>query len=164
KIQINKNFGITIRIPQSRLASNMRLFRGEVNNNIIYWQDLSDLSYNSDIKAINAGKDLYEKNCIVCHDSDMRKGLSAPGLGNITNFRDSAFLVDFTRNSSEMIFEKKDQTAICTWLHNNKGAMNAFPSLSESDISNIYQFIESESRNQEIELEDVIYVYVFEPK
>lgn len=156
-VAIDPNFPIRVRIPQKRPASNMKVFKGDTHEGSIYWEESGDLNQNESLEAIDRGEEMFSQNCVVCHGTDMRKGASGPPLGNVTLFREYSFLQRFTRNSPKLIFVEKDSLAICIYEYNQKGAMNPFPNFSDKEIFDIYAYIDSESRNQQIGLKEIAY-------
>lgn len=156
--QINPQAPINIKIPQKSLASDMKIFKGIPKDGLVLWEESGELLKNESLQAIERGEKIFDQNCSVCHSKNLRESLSGPPLGNVTLHRATSFLYEFTRNSPELIFIKNDQLAICVWEYNNKAAMNAYPSFSDDELADIYTYIESESRNQEIGREEIFYV------
>ena len=69
-------------------------------------------------KHLKQGKNIFMTHCTSCHNSKLALDMTGPALGNITHFRDSAFLVDFTRNSQGMI-RSGDTLANCIYYQWN---------------------------------------------
>lgn len=100
----------------------------------------------------NRGKKLFEKNyCFSCHSIDMDKIMTAPALGGITKRRDQKWLYKYTRNSIEM-YNDKDSIAI-ELRKQGWGLMESFPNLSDSDLHDIYYFVEKKY-NQSLSTKD----------
>ncbi len=100
----------------------------------------------------NIGKKLFEKNyCSSCHSIDMDKIMTAPALGGITKRRDQKWLYKYTRNSIKM-YNDKDSIAI-ELRKQGWGLMESFPNLSDSDLHDIYYFVEKKY-NQSLSTKD----------
>lgn len=88
----------------------------------------------------NKGKKLFKNYCASCHYIGMDRTMTAPALGGITERRNRKWLYDYTRNSMEM-YKANDSIAI--ELRNQGWAlMTSFPNLSDSELENLYYFIE----------------------
>jgi len=86
------------------------------------------------------GKVLFKNNCASCHYIGMDKKMTAPALGGITNRRKKKWLYDYTRNSIGM---HNSNDSIAIELRNQGWAlMSSFPNLSDSEMDEIYYFIE----------------------
>ena len=157
KVEINHNAPIQVSFPTNSFTFNMKIFKGKMKDGFYVWDEIDTLQPNATTKAIEQGKNIFMTHCTSCHNSKLALDMTGPALGNITHFRDSAFLVDFTRNSQGMI-RSGDTLANCIYYQWNGGAMNSFPFLSDKEIWSIYQFINSESRNQNIALDSIKYI------
>ncbi len=93
------------------------------------------------------GEKLFKKNCISCHNSDMKSNSIGPALGGVTQKRTKQWLYDFTRNSRQMI-ASGDKQAVAVYEKYSKSPMNSFPQLSNEDIDNIYAYVEHIYLNQ----------------
>ncbi|MEM8886782.1 MAG: c-type cytochrome [Bacteroidota bacterium] len=93
-----------------------------------------------------AGEATFNANCTTCHPAVTRKG-TGPMLKGIHEkyAGDEEWLGAWIRNSPKMIFVDKDPKAIELWEANNKAAMNAFPTFTDQDISNLLAYIARES-------------------
>ncbi|MCB0841240.1 MAG: cytochrome c, partial [Bacteroidetes bacterium] len=153
---INQQYPLKVRIPQLRIASGMKLFKGEEIEGKIHWQELGEL--NNDLEEkITLGQELYKENCTACHSENLRAVLIGPPLGNVTLHRDSAFLYSYTRNAIKLI-QEGHPLALCLFDLYNRQLMSPFPDLPDQDISAIYAFIESESRKQGIGIGEIPYM------
>lgn len=85
------------------------------------------------------GKQLFEKNCQVCHKLGGGK-LVGPELVGVPAVRERAWLVKFIRNSQALI-ESGDKYAVEVFEANNKIPMQAFPNLSDEEINGIIDYI-----------------------
>ena len=147
EVKINQAFPIRVEVPSLSMASDMKIFKGNSDDKELSWTETGSLSQNQDLLNIVEGKKIFMENCTNCHNKNLDKDMTAPALGNITLFRDSAYLVDFTRNANEVI-ASGDLIASCLYDYWNKSVMTRFEFLSDDQIINIYRFIESESRNR----------------
>jgi len=86
------------------------------------------------------GKALFKNNCSSCHYIGMDKKMTAPALGGITKRREKKWLYDYTRNSIGM-YNAKDSIAI-ELRNQSMGLMSSFPNLSDSELNEIYYFVE----------------------
>jgi hypothetical protein len=89
--------------------------------------------------------------------------LTAPALGNITRFRDKAWLRQFTRNPQALI-ASGDSLASCLWDRWKPTLMSSFPQLSDAQIDAIYQYIEEESARLNVQVDSAYYVCQPVPK
>ncbi len=92
------------------------------------------------VNAQNEGKQLFEKNCQVCHKLGGGK-LVGPELLGVTQRRDKAWIAKFIRNSKEMI-DAGDPVAVKVYEENSKIPMLTFTNLSDAEISSIIDYIE----------------------
>ncbi len=100
------------------------------------------------------GEELFEGHCRECHSDDFRKRKSAPALGNIHLYRDRDWLTDFIYNSQKMI-KSGDNLANCVYISNGKKTMPAFYMLSRKEIGAILNYIERESKIQQIGRDEI---------
>jgi len=89
------------------------------------------------------GKTLFNTNCAACHKLD--KKMTGPALRNVEarlaeeEGLDRAWLSAWIRNSSALI-KAGDPYAVKIWNEYNQAAMNAFPQLTDQDISDILAY------------------------
>jgi mono/diheme cytochrome c family protein len=122
------------------------------------WKNPQPLLESPESKRIALGQQLYKKECATCHSENLRNDMTGPALGNVHLFRTEKWLLDFTLNSSQMIRDL-DSVAICLWHQWKPMAMTSFEGvLSAKEISDIYFFIENESKLQKIENNEVKYI------
>ena len=70
---------ISIATPTSFLDSNMQLFKGDVqSDSTINWTDHSPLPETPQLKALMAGRRIFNDNCASCHS--VNKDLTGPAL------------------------------------------------------------------------------------
>lgn len=141
-VDVAKNF--FVKFPTPSYTSNMKLFFGRNKGGEIGWTLSKNLNPTENGKNIAEGKKLFDANCSACHRLSF--DMTGPALGNITQYRDSAYLVNFTKSSSQLI-ASGDATANCISDIWAGVIMNSFPNLSTKEIMYIYQWIESESNN-----------------
>jgi mono/diheme cytochrome c family protein len=91
-------------------------------------------------KAQNEGKQLFEKNCTVCHKIGGGK-LVGPELMGVTQRRDKAWILKFIRNSKELI-DAGDPIAVKLFEENNKIPMLTFTQLSDNEINSIIDYLD----------------------
>lgn len=90
--------------------------------------------------AQNAGKQLFEKNCSVCHKIGGGK-LVGPELLGVTQRREKAWIMKFIRNSKELI-DAGDPIAVKVYNENKKVPMLVFTNLSDGEINSIIDYID----------------------
>lgn len=91
--------------------------------------------------AQNKGKEVFEKNCAVCHKLSDEK-LVGPGLKDITKRRDKAWMKKFIAGSQEMVKEG-DKTAVQVFNENMKIPMPDHKFLTDSDLDQLITYIET---------------------
>jgi len=106
------------------------------------------LADNSNANAQNEGKQLFEKNCAVCHKIGGGK-LVGPELLGVTERREKAWLLKFIRNSKELI-DAGDPIAVKVYEENNKVPMLTFTNLSDGEINSIIDYIEKWEPEKEV--------------
>ncbi len=90
------------------------------------------------------GKTLFINNCASCHAKTMKDKMTGPALAG---FRerwggDDKALHSWVRNSPAMIASGYPR-AVAVYNENGKSNMNTFPTLADSDIDNIFAYIEA---------------------
>ncbi len=103
----------------------------------------------SETRAQDQGKQLFEKNCQVCHKLGGGK-LVGPELMGITQLREREWLVKFIRNSKELI-DSGDPLAVKVFEENNKIPMQAFTNLSDAEINSIIDYIGNWKPEEKVE-------------
>jgi len=156
KVSIQQFYPIRVKMPTSSMASKAKIFSGKFQNDELLWTEEGVLNQNQDLLNITEGKNLFMEYCTNCHNKNLEDDMTGPALGNIHLFRDSAYLVNFTRNATKVI-EAGDLVAYCLYNHWNKSVMTAYEFLSDDQINNIYRFIESESRNKNFSKNQITY-------
>ena len=90
-----------------------------------------------------AGKQLFNQNCAACHALDRK--MTGPALANVEqrlaeeHGLGKDWLYSWIRNSPGMI-ASGDAYAVQIYNEYNQAAMNAFPTLSDTDIDNILAY------------------------
>ena len=156
-VVFNKVHPIRVEVPTTSIATEMKIFRGEDNDNIFSWSEAGVLNQNRDLLNITEGKKIFLDNCTSCHNRSLVDDMTGPALGNIHLFRDSAYLIDFTRNSYKVI-ASGNIIANCLYNDWHKSGMTTYEHLSDDQLNNIYRYIESESRNKNIPRDKVKYI------
>lgn len=90
-------------------------------------------------QAQSDGANLFEKNCVVCHNLDDTRKVG-PGLFGVTEKRDMDWLKRFIKSSTTMV-QEGDPDAVAIWEEYNKVPMPNMPQLSEADIQAIIDYI-----------------------
>lgn len=86
------------------------------------------------------GKELFEKNCTVCHTIGKGK-LVGPDLLGITQKAERAWLMKFIKNSQAVI-KSGDPAAVQIYQEYNRAIMPAFTQFSDEQIGSILDYIE----------------------
>lgn len=85
------------------------------------------------------GKELFERNCTVCHQLGKGK-LVGPDLQGVTERREKQWLFNFIHNSQEVI-KSGDPIAVKLYEEYNKSLMPPFTQLSDAEINSIIDYI-----------------------
>jgi mono/diheme cytochrome c family protein len=129
---------ITVQVPTSKQVEGMQLYKGEkTSENTINWTDPTPLPTQELNPIIAAGKALYNSNCASCHHPTTEA--TGPPLALLNQRRDSAWLVDFVHNPSELI-SKGDLYSNIIYLVYNKTQMTSFPDLTAQEIHAIFEY------------------------
>lgn len=89
------------------------------------------------------GKELFKANCAKCHMIDRK--MTGPALKGVRDrWADSTHLYSWIRNSQAFL-ATGDEYANNLYLEYNKSQMQAFPNLTDADISNILLYIDAET-------------------
>lgn len=161
---IRQDCPVEIQLPARYLRGEMSLFKGVDHDGTIDWQWIgedavagtSPFLNNAELNTLRSGKILFERKCAACHCCDLTTVLVAPALGNITRYRDSQWLRDYTRSSQSMV-RQGDSLATCLWERWKPILMPDFRELSDPDLAAIYAWIESESKRLDVRLDSVNY-------
>lgn len=86
------------------------------------------------------GKDLFQKNCSVCHLIGQGK-LVGPDLMGVTQRREKAWIEKFIRNSQEVI-KSGDPVAVKLFQEHNKAIMPPFTQFSAEEIASIIEYLD----------------------
>ena len=92
-------------------------------------------------QAQNKGKEIYEKNCAVCHKLTDEK-LVGPGLKDVTKRREKAWMKKFITASQDMV-KSGDKIAVQVFNENGKIPMPDHKSLSDDDLNQLITYIET---------------------
>ena len=89
-----------------------------------------------------AGKTLFIANCAQCHAKNMKDKLTGPPLAkSVENWGgDMKALYSWVRNSQAMI-ASGNARAVAVWNEYKPTQMNAFPTLKDEDIDNIFAYV-----------------------
>jgi len=163
KVRISKPFMVAV--PTNVIDDSMRLFNGELDDDSnMNWVSPKVMADNPQWKAMQNGKSLFISNCASCHG--MNKSSVGPELAHIVKrtskpvpFGEQGYvqnghnlLYDFTRNNQAVL--KWSLYYRCLYNQYNKSPMNLFPDLTETDLNNIYSYIENESEVKKLPVPD----------
>jgi len=95
----------------------------------------------SEVYAQPDGAALFKSNCAQCHSTGSNK-IIGPGLKDVHNRHNEAWLLSWTKNSAAVI-KSGDPAAVKLFKENNNIAMPAF-SLSDDEIKAIFAFVKTE--------------------
>jgi len=87
------------------------------------------------------GKQIFDKNCAVCHKISTEK-LIGPGLLDVTKRRDKVWIGKFIRGSQDMV-KSGDKTANELFKANGQIPMPDHKFLTDDDVSNLIGYIEN---------------------
>jgi len=160
KVRISKP--IMVAIPTQVIDDSMRLFHGEMDDDSnMNWIDPKRMVDNPQWKAMQNGKSLFISNCASCHGISKRS--IGPDLAHVVKrskpvpFGEQGYvqnghnlLYDFTRNNQAVL--KWSLYYRCLYNQYSKSPMNLFPDLTETDLNNIYSYIENESEVKRLPL------------
>jgi mono/diheme cytochrome c family protein len=97
----------------------------------------------ADPAQISEGESLFKANCRACHRVNQK--LVGPALAGVLERAPSVdWIMDFVHNSQKVI-QGGDEYAVQLYNEYNQIQMPAFPTLSESQITSILAYIESEA-------------------
>jgi len=162
--QVRINKPISVAIPTALIDDSMKLYKGELNeDSSMNWTDPKPMLENPQVKAMQFGKSIFVNNCASCHG--IEKAKSGPELAHIIkrskpiHFGEEGYvenghnlLYDFTRNNQAVL--KWSLYYRCLYNQYNKTPMNVFPDLTETDLNNLYSYIENESDVRKLPVPD----------
>ncbi len=162
--QVRINKPISVAIPTALIDDSMKLYKGELNeDSSMNWIDPKPMLENPQVKAMQFGKSIFVNNCSSCHG--IEKAKSGPELAHIIkrskpiHFGEEGYvenghnlLYDFTRNNQAVL--KWSLYYRCLYNQYNKTPMNVFPDLTETDLNNLYSYIENESEVRKLPVPD----------
>ena len=141
-VNITSDSSIRVKIPTKAFNPKMSIFQSEMTHNGIRWKEKEDLIHNESMLNYENGKRLFEERCSACHRVGLM--LVGPPLAHVAKFRDSAFLYQMTRNMPGLIMAG-DPLALCLWERNYRQMMSPNLDLTDKEISEIYNYIETEA-------------------
>ena len=89
------------------------------------------------MKAVQAGKKLFNANCAACHK--LNKRAVGPALRGISSKYDREWLYSWIKNSTAMV-KSGDAQAVAIYEEYNGSVMTSFPQFSNEDIDNIIAY------------------------
>jgi mono/diheme cytochrome c family protein len=146
---------ISIATPTSFLDKNMQLFKGKVqSDSTINWTNPAPLPENPKQKALEAGKSIFTDNCASCHH--ISKDLTGPALAHIMKrsfpalYDTSVFGLDlfyaYIRNPAKV--SAGEGYYRCLKEQFGGVMMIPFPSLTDTELNNLFAYIENESERR----------------
>lgn len=149
---------IFVATPTPSLEKNMQLFKGEAqDDSTINWTDPKPLPENPQLTALDKGQVLFQENCASCHY--IGKDLTGPDLAHVVKrFRPYMYeggltnLYDFTRNPAKVM--EHESYYLCLKNKFGGAVMTAFPTLTDTELDNLYAYIENESERRNLSLPD----------
>ena len=162
QVRIAKPFMVAM--PTNMIDDSMKLYKGELDEDSnMNWIEPRTISENPQLKALYFGKTIFNNNCASCHSIERK--LSGPDLAHIVKrskpipFGEEGYvqnghnlLYDFTRNNQAVL--KWSLYYRCLYNQYNKMPMNLFPDLTETDLNNLYSYIENESEVKKLPVPD----------
>ena len=156
-VSINTACPISLEVPMKGRRAGTQWFYGNDSGKRIVWDQIpGGLSNGAEILKLETGQYYFNKLCTTCHCPSLSTNQTGPALGNITKYRDQAWLRQFTRNSYSFI-GTGDSLAVCAWEKWKPTIMSPFPELSDDQIDAIYTFIEEESSRLGVTLDSSHY-------
>ena len=141
---INPDAPLKLNIPAKKgLKGDMQLFK-LVPGDAGLWNPVENKISFEGMETIEIGEKLFKTHCAQCHNKNLRNALTGPPLGNIHLYRDRDWLIDFTKNSQQMI-ASGDSLSVCVWSAWRPTVMTSFEFLSDEKISSIYDYIANQS-------------------
>lgn len=140
---------LSVSIPAFFLDSDMELYKGVKGpDGNLNWKNpgpLSDSiskSQQDRRRQLGRGKVLFMTNCASCHA--VNRQITGPDLAYIYQRRDKKWLFAFTHDN-QRVLRSGDRYANCLYNEYNRTAMNIFPNLTDSDLDDLYRFIDYDS-------------------
>lgn len=87
-----------------------------------------------------SGEELFQANCVSCHNKDARK-LIGPGMAGITKRRKKEWIIAFIKNS-QALMASGDKEAIALFDQYNKAVMTSFM-FSNEEMEALYKYLET---------------------
>jgi mono/diheme cytochrome c family protein len=141
-VQIRKAIGVSI--PADFLREGMQVYRGiKDDKGDIDWIDPKALEDDPAIKAISAGRRIFQSNCEACHQTN--KELTGPPLAWLPERRSFGWLDSFTRNNQQLL-AMGDPYACYIYNVYNRTPMTIF-SFSDLEMHELYAYIDNEGRS-----------------
>ncbi len=150
---------ISIATPTPFIEKNMQLFKGEAqDDSTINWINPKPLPENPQLTALDKGKVLFQNSCVTCHA--IGKDGTGPDLAHVMKrFRPYggegsgiSHPYTFTRNPADVMAHE----GYYRCLKNQFGGamMTAFPELTNTELDNLYAYIENESDRRNLPVPD----------
>lgn len=102
---------------------------------------MAGMLFSSVSRAQDKGKEIFEKNCSICHKLTDEK-LVGPGLKDVTKRREKAWMKKFITSSQEQV-KAGDKIAVQVFNENGKIPMPDHKFLSDDDLNKLITYIET---------------------
>lgn len=130
---------IKVQIPTKFPHNGMMVFTGSVDDSsALSWASPAPLEGNPASRQLDNGHVVFMTNCASCHS--LQGNVSGPPLAWITSRRDRRWLFEYTRNSARMLW-RGDAYSCYLFNRYSKRSMEIFPNLSDSALTDLYQYI-----------------------
>lgn len=104
-----------------------------------------------ELQTANAqnGKDIFKANCSACHSAASQK-MTGPGLRGATTRRSPQWILDWVKNSGELV-KNGDSTAVALLKEFNNMPMPPFV-LSDAEITSIFTYVDELEKTEKDKL------------
>jgi mono/diheme cytochrome c family protein len=141
-VNIHKPLGISL--PAKSAGGEMMVYKAAAGEDaLLRWGDARPLTSAPSHPSTDAGKTLFENRCASCHGG--KEELAGPALAWITKRRDRQWLYSFTRNNAILLWRGDGYS--CYLFNRYKNPMPLFKDLSDTDLVNLYRYIDNASRS-----------------
>ena len=135
---------MNISIPAKTAGTDMMFYKAAAGEDARpKWEDAKPLGSAPAHSSTDAGKTIFETRCASCHGG--KEEGAGPALAWITSRRDRQWLYSFTRNNAILLWRGDGYS--CYLFNRYKTPMPLFKDLSDSDLVNLYRYIDNASRS-----------------
>lgn len=150
---------IRVAMPSDYLAEGMQLFKGQKDKNgNINWTEPAALPENKQLISIQRGQQLFQSKCASCHA--IGKDLSGPDLAHFPK-RFTGEEESFRKYHYHYLNQAgSDRCDLYSYnLKNRYGSLGTpFPDLSDSNLDDIYRYVQNESDKANLPLPSHAYL------